>query len=369
MKTRILIVEDEGLIALDLKEKLEQAGYTVPGVHNNATDALASLERLQPQLVLMDIRLRGPLDGIEAADQIRRKFRLPVIFVTSHSDRATLDRARITGPFGYIVKPFHGVDFRAQIEMALWRHEMEQKLVISEAWLSATFENVADALIATDGEGKVAFMNKPAAKLTGWEGEDFKGRPLLEVFEVFDEMMNVPVVHPLESVLGAIYQGWELGTETRAFRLRKRGSSEPVLVEAELSANRDEGTLLGIIVVFRDVTERRRTEGGRSSSGRSDALIMIAAQLGRELAASLEQMETAVSEVISSEATETEPHTAHFLREIARRCAYQQSVVQQLVNLDRGSLAQAAPVLTPRPEANPRPAGKEIEQSAEVISV
>jgi len=145
--TSILIVEDEGLIALDLKKKLEQAGYTVPAIADNAAAALLNVESLEPSLVLMDIRLRGPQDGIDTADQIRRRFHVPVIFVTAHADRETLDRARVTEPFGYIVKPFHSVDFRAQIEMALWKHKMEQKLRASEAWLATIFRNVADALI------------------------------------------------------------------------------------------------------------------------------------------------------------------------------------------------------------------------------
>jgi DNA-binding response OmpR family regulator len=127
MSISIIIVEDEGLIALELKRRLEQVGYTVGSIADNATDALAEVERLKPSLVLMDIRLGGPRDGIETADQIRRRFHVPVIFVTAHADRETLDRAKVTEPGGYIVKPFGAIDFRAQIEMAIWKHQMEQK--------------------------------------------------------------------------------------------------------------------------------------------------------------------------------------------------------------------------------------------------
>jgi two-component system, response regulator PdtaR len=122
-KITILIVEDEGLIALDLKRKLEQAGYTVVIIVDNAADAIQSVDELRPSLVLMDIQLRGPQDGIAAADQIRRQFNVPVIFVTAFADRETLDRARITDPFDYILKPFHAVGFRARIEKALWKHQ------------------------------------------------------------------------------------------------------------------------------------------------------------------------------------------------------------------------------------------------------
>src|SRR6202042_1280808 len=102
----------------------------------------------------------------------------PVMYVTAHADRETLDRAKITEPFGYIVKPFHSVDFRAQIEIALWKHHMEQRLRASEAWLSTTFRNVADALIATDSGGNITLMNAPAAELTGWDASEAKDQPL-----------------------------------------------------------------------------------------------------------------------------------------------------------------------------------------------
>ena len=106
MKTSILIVEDEGIIALDLKKKLESLGYSVCAIADNAADALHHAEHLRPALVLMDITIRGDRDGIEVAEEIRRWFHLPVMFLTSHSDKDTLERARITEPFGYIVKPF-----------------------------------------------------------------------------------------------------------------------------------------------------------------------------------------------------------------------------------------------------------------------
>lgn len=128
MNTTILIVEDEALIALDLSRKLEQVGYSVAVIVDNAVDALERVERLRPALVLMDIRLRGPQGGIETADQIRLRFHVPVIYVTALADRETLARARITGPFGYIVKPFQGIDFRERIEMALRTHKRESKL-------------------------------------------------------------------------------------------------------------------------------------------------------------------------------------------------------------------------------------------------
>jgi two-component system, cell cycle sensor histidine kinase and response regulator CckA len=327
MDTSILIVEDEGLIALDLKRKLEQVGYIVPMIADNANDALLGVESLRPDLVLMDIRLQGPQDGVEAADQIRRQFHVPVMFVTAHADKETLDRARITEPFGYIVKPFHGVDFRPQIEIALWKHKMEQKLRVSEAWLSTTFRNVADALIATDSEGNIAFMNTPAAQLTGWDCAESKGKPLLDVFQVFDEITNLPVVHPLDD----IYDGRELATGPRTLKLTQRGGEEPILVEAELSANRDEGSLLGVIVVFRDVTLRRNAEKQHRQLQKMNSLALMAIGLGRELAESQRRMDNSLKQLIAQSAGSS----LRLLGDVFYLSAYQQSVVQQLIALGK----------------------------------
>jgi two-component system cell cycle sensor histidine kinase/response regulator CckA len=333
MNTSILIVEDEGLIALDLKKKIEQAGYSVPMIADNAADALLGVERLRPSLVLMDIRLRGAQDGIETADQIRRNFHIPVMFVTAHADQDTLDRAKITEPFGYIVKPFHSVDFRAQIEMALWKHKMEQKLRASEAWLATTFGNVADALIATDSVGNISFMNTPAAVLTGWDSIDAKGKSLLDVFQVFEEMTGLPVIHPLE----ALYDGRELGTEPSTYKLRKQDGSISVLVEAELSANRDQGSLLGIIVVFRDVTERRKAERQNRQLQKMNSLTLMAVGLGRELAESQNRMDELLKELI----VKSKGSALRILGDVYAYSACQQSVIQQLISLGRGDAGQA----------------------------
>lgn len=332
----ILIVEDEGLIALDLRRKLEQAGYKVPAVADNATDALLAVERHQPSLVLMDIRIRGPQDGIETAGLIRQRFQVPVMFVTAHADRDTLERARITEPFGYIVKPFHSVDFRAMIEMALWKHKMEQKLRISEAWLSTTFRNVADALIATDKDGNVAFMNSPACKLTGWDWREARGKPLLDVFQVFEEATDLPVFHPLD----AIYDGRELGTTPATYKMRARDSEDFVLVESEMSANRDEGALLGIIVVFRDVTARRRAERQQQQLQKMNSLALMAIGLGRELADSQRRMDDCLKQLIA----QSHGSTLRMLGDVYQLSSYQHSVVQQLVALGKTESGESVSV-------------------------
>ncbi|MEO8096959.1 MAG: response regulator [Acidobacteriota bacterium] len=336
MQTTILIVEDEGLIALDLKGRLERLGYVVPAIADNAADALLNVERLQPSLVLMDIRLKGEPDGVATAEEIRRRFHVPVMFVTAHADPETLARARITEPYGYIVKPFHGVDFRAQIEIALWKHSMEQKLRDREALLSTTFRNVADALIATDREGNIAFMNIPAAELTGWPVAEASGTPLLDIFQAYEEITEVPLVHPIH----AIYDGGEVSTQPRTYKLIKRGGVDWVLVEAEFSANRDEGSLLGVIVVFRDITERRKADEQARKSEKLNAMGMLAIGLGRELSQSQSRLDALLRPLLAQ--AKAEGKQAAEVEDIAQLLASQQSTVRQLISLGRADAGQPA---------------------------
>lgn len=134
---RILIVEDEALIAMDLKGRLEDLGYDVPAIGDTADMALDLACCYNPDLILMDIRLRDRSDGIEAAAAVRQRLDVPVIFLTSHSDMETLERARLTEPFGYILKPFGSVSLRAVIEIALQKHESERSLRKNVSWYSA----------------------------------------------------------------------------------------------------------------------------------------------------------------------------------------------------------------------------------------
>src|SRR5207249_1586763 len=128
----IFIVEDEAIVAADLTSKLRRLGYTVTGATARGEDAVTFVRDRRPDLVLMDIRLAGRMDGIEAADQIRAKYGLPVVYLTAHSDHATLQRAKLTEPFGYITKPFEERELRTQIAMALHKHQADKKLRDSE---------------------------------------------------------------------------------------------------------------------------------------------------------------------------------------------------------------------------------------------
>ena len=124
----ILIVEDESIVAMDIANKLGRLGYRVTGRATQGEEALGLARERHPDVVLMDVRLAGAMDGVETADRMRRECDVAVIYLTAHSDRATLDRAKLTEPFGFILKPFEERDLEPHIEMALYRHQAERKL-------------------------------------------------------------------------------------------------------------------------------------------------------------------------------------------------------------------------------------------------
>lgn len=147
----ILIVEDEAIVAEDLSRKVSQLGYTVAGTAMSGEEAIVLSRQLQPGLVLMDIRLAGAMDGIEAARIIHGEYNLPILFLTAHSDTNTIERARQVGALGYVLKPFDERDLRIQIEMALYKHGAELRLLRSEARLVA-INKVLQAAFSSQSE-------------------------------------------------------------------------------------------------------------------------------------------------------------------------------------------------------------------------
>jgi len=156
----ILVVEDEALVARDVQNRLISQGYGIAGWATSGEDAIAEAEKSSPDLVLMDIRLKGKVDGIEAAEQIREKNDIPVVFVTALADDDTLDRAKVADPFGFILKPFSERDLHSTIELALYKHELDRSLRDQQAFLSAVFEGVPCSIIVVGSDHRIRMVNR-----------------------------------------------------------------------------------------------------------------------------------------------------------------------------------------------------------------
>ncbi len=123
-KTKVLVVEDENIVALEIKSRLQKLGYIVPSVASTGEEAISKAEAFSPDLILMDIMLKGNIDGVEASRRIRDKMDIPIIYLTAYADGETLQRAKVTTPYGYILKPFEENDLRTTVEIALYNHQL-----------------------------------------------------------------------------------------------------------------------------------------------------------------------------------------------------------------------------------------------------
>lgn len=274
----IFVVEDDAIICEDLRRTLERLGYAVSGTARSGVEAVLAIEQHRPDLVLMDIKLGGRMDGIQTTTTIRKRWNLPVIYLTSHSDEATLSRAKETGPHGYLLKPFNERDLRTAIEVALRKHELELKLLERERWFATTLESVGDAVIATDREGHITFMNAVAEKVTGWTRQDAKGKKFNEVLKVVDASGR-PLVTAHDT---AREDEFKVELPTGA-RLQDR-SGTPKEVDDSVAPILDElGNVLGSVVVFRDITLRKRLEQRLAASERLASISTMAAGMAHEI--------------------------------------------------------------------------------------
>jgi signal transduction histidine kinase len=173
---RILVVEDERIVALDIAATLNQLGYAVAASVGSGPAAVKEAVRLRPNLVLMDIRLAGDMDGVQAAEAIQSEIDVPIIYLTAHSDDPTLARAKKTCPAGYVVKPFRAADLHCAIELALHKQEIEASLRERERWLANTLQAIRDGVVGTVAENRIKSPNPVADALTGWHSEEAVAR-------------------------------------------------------------------------------------------------------------------------------------------------------------------------------------------------
>ncbi|MDX1925595.1 MAG: response regulator [Pirellulaceae bacterium] len=332
---RILVVEDETVVARDLQTRLARLGYNVVDATARGDSAIVLAERHNPDLVLMDIRLQGQIDGITAADVIRCRYHLPVVYLTAHADEQTIDRARATEPFGYILKPFDERELRIVIEMALYKHQAERKLQLSERRYATTLSSIGDGVIATDQTGRVTFLNPVAEGLTGWSAEDAKGKPLTEMFRIVNEQSRAIVAPPVERVLR---EGIVAGLANHTV-LTNRHGSEAQIDGCAAPIQDDRGVSVGAVLVFRDVTETHRREKQLRQSQKMEAIGQLAAGISHDF----NNMLTAIlgyTELLLDMAGSDHPWIG-FLTEIQKASHRSAELTRQLLRFSRKELSQA----------------------------
>jgi PAS domain S-box-containing protein len=296
MPSQIMVVEDESIVALGLQYTLERLGYQVPEVVSSGEEAVERAMQLHPDLVLMDISLEGEMDGVEAARHIHLEHHIPVVYLTAFSGAQILERAKVTEPFGYLIKPFEEQTLRSTIEIALYKHraeeelrqarlELERQVVEATAELRTTTERLAvtlrsigEGVVAADSAGRVVLINRVAEDLTGWPRVEAEGRLLTEVFSPVDERSHLPDHDVMQAVLGA---GRAIERQRQLLLLGRDGTTRPI-ASSSAPIRDDQGSVMGVVVVFRDVSSERRTQQELLRTAKLDSLGVLAGGIAHD---------------------------------------------------------------------------------------
>jgi diguanylate cyclase (GGDEF)-like protein/PAS domain S-box-containing protein len=250
--TCLLVVEDESIVALDLADQLSDMGYRVCATVDNGHDALACAQEHAPDLVLMDIVIKGDMDGVETAHRMAQLMHVPVVFLTAYSDNGTVMRAAQTAPYGYLTKPFQARELRAAIEVALYKATLERRLRESEQWFSATLRCVADGVLATDAKGQVKFMNPAAEHVLKLPLEQALGRQI-------DEIIVIKDAHTGKTVSLSM---WDTPTDAYVAEMKFENllvlaNGQRLPVDSSTAPIRgDDQKMIGTVIAFRDISER-----------------------------------------------------------------------------------------------------------------
>lgn len=270
---RILVVEDEIVVARSLEATLKRLGFEVTGVCPTGEAALEYVRRDRPQVVLMDIRLGSAMDGVETATRLRAEAALPVVFLTGHADEETLKRALTAEPYGCLLKPFHESALQSALELAYARNEAHSTLRASGDRLESTLRSMAQGVIATNLLGAVTFVNPVAEAITGWTHREAAGRPLREIFRVTlptgEALGGASLVMPGGGgTAGGSQTGGAAGSGSgqmpRTILLTDR-AGRTIPIEETTSPMRDaRGSLSGIVIVFhrRGMDDSRAVQNG-----------------------------------------------------------------------------------------------------------
>lgn len=272
---KILVVEDEAIVALDIERQLEDLGYSVTGLAASGEEAICQIKETRPDLVLMDIRLRGELDGVQTAEQLSRLFDIPVVYLTAHTDAETLARAKLTSPYGYIIKPFEERLLWTIIEIALYKHlaerekreyvrrleheiaerkQVEEALRQSEALYRVLVDTSPDAIILTDLAGHIRKANPRVAQLLGLDSVE---AVLDSDKSAIDWLTNEDREQALADIRKNLSQGKLTGLEYTF--INQEGTCVTVEVSTAVIADAN-GQPESLVGIARDITLRKQAE-------------------------------------------------------------------------------------------------------------
>ncbi|MEZ5412803.1 MAG: PAS domain S-box protein [Opitutaceae bacterium] len=251
---RIIVVEDEMLVARDICQQLRELGYEPVATCRSGEEAIAGAQREKPDLILMDIHLDGAMDGIQATEKILETQDIPVVFLTAFAEETTFARAKATGPYGYITKPFDERELGRVIDLALFKHRTEIQVRENEERLRAITESARDAIVMMDEAGRVTFWNPAATVIFGYTREEMLGQDVHAVLAGEEDQARFHAAHPHFLQTG---QGGAVGT-SRELRARHK-DGRMIDISLSLSAVM-QGGVRHAVSIIRDITEQKKVD-------------------------------------------------------------------------------------------------------------
>jgi PAS domain S-box-containing protein len=344
-KANVVVVEDESIVALDIKNRLVSLGYSVTGMATTGTAALKAVFEQQPDIVLMDIKLKGDMDGIETANQIRAKFDIPVVYLTAFADDATLERAKLSESFGYLLKPFEERELSATVETALYKHQIERQLKSNRHWLHTTLNSIGDAVITTDLAGRINFMNPVAEALTGWTRDEAQSKPAQDVLVLVDDLTG----EIAEDLMAQVLQSGQSIKLESTLRLISRDQTT-VYIDANVTPIKDGGhEISGAVLVLKDVSDQRRTavqlqEFAEQLQAHNEELDAFAHTVAHDLQNPLGNL-VGMADALRTYHSSMEPEELHdYLSSIVQNGLKMSSIIDSLLLLAGVRRREAVPV-------------------------
>ncbi|MDZ8225368.1 diguanylate cyclase domain-containing protein [Nostoc sp. ChiVER01] len=253
---KILVVEDEKILASNIRNSLQKLGYSVSEINKSGEEAIKKVAETHPHLVLIDICLSGEIDGINVADIIQNNFHVPVVYLTESSEYKKLQKNQLNEAFSYIVKPFLESDLHLTIEMALYKHQSKKILYEEKQRLAAIINSMGCAVIVTYANGCIQMMNTKAEQITGWKQSEAFGKDLTEVVSLVDK----DVGERIENLARYVIKSGEIFNLPENCALITKDSKEIAIGDNVAPIRDQNGNVTGAVLVFQDITKRKQTE-------------------------------------------------------------------------------------------------------------
>ncbi|MFA6596700.1 MAG: ATP-binding protein [Ignavibacteriaceae bacterium] len=253
-KGKILITEDEEIVAMVTRRMVISLGYDVVNIVSSGEDAIQSAKEQKPDLILMDINLSGEINGIEAAAIINKEYDVPIIFLTASSDEKTISSAIESGPYGYIFKPFELNTLKTTLDLSIYKSKTERKLRESELWWKSSIDSIDQGIITTAVDGSINYINSAAEKILGYRLDECKGMNYLDIYKVYKSVPN-------ELFICAIQDSQNNPEELLNSKWFIDRNNHHIPIEETVSDIKDSNNnFLGKVIVIKDISQKRESQ-------------------------------------------------------------------------------------------------------------